>query len=77
MSEGCGIKARTMVVGADVTHPGDEEVCPSIAAVVATDDNSQFKYLGSARLQEGKQEVRVFIYFMSSVLLSCHPEVHF
>ncbi|KAM0125610.1 hypothetical protein ACHAO1_010533 [Botrytis cinerea] len=56
VSEGCGIKARTMVVGADVTHPGDEEGCPSIAAVVATDDNSQFKYLGSARLQEGKQE---------------------
>ncbi|TGO86607.1 hypothetical protein BPOR_0290g00070 [Botrytis porri] len=56
VSNGCGTKSRTMVVGADVTHPGDEEGCPSIAAVVATDDDSQFQYLSSARLQEGKQE---------------------
>ncbi|KAF7867569.1 uncharacterized protein EAF02_009760 [Botrytis sinoallii] len=56
VSNGCGTKSRTMVVGADVTHPGNEEGCPSIAAVVATDDDSRFQYLGSARLQEGKQE---------------------
>ncbi|TGO21637.1 hypothetical protein BPAE_0208g00070 [Botrytis paeoniae] len=56
VSNRCGIKARTMIVGADVTHPGDEEGCPSIAAVVATNDDSRFQYLGSARLQEGKQE---------------------
>ncbi|KAF5868778.1 putative argonaute-like protein [Botrytis fragariae] len=56
VSNGCGTKSRTMVVGADVTHPGDEEGCPSIAAIVATDDDSRFQYLGSARLQEGKQE---------------------
>lgn len=51
-----------MVVGADVTHPGDEEECPSIAAVVATNDEESFQYLGSARLQEGKQEVYDTIY---------------
>ncbi|KAI9651393.1 hypothetical protein NHQ30_001435 [Ciborinia camelliae] len=53
----CGLNARTMVVGADVTHPGDEEECPSIAAVVATNNEDPSQYLGSARLQEGKQEV--------------------
>ncbi|TGO08888.1 hypothetical protein BTUL_0187g00070 [Botrytis tulipae] len=56
VSNGCGTKSKTMIVGADVTHPGNEEGCPSIAAVVATDDDSRFQYLGSARIQEGKQE---------------------
>ncbi|TGO53459.1 hypothetical protein BOTNAR_0295g00060 [Botryotinia narcissicola] len=56
VSNGCGTKSKTMIVGADVTHPGNEEGCPSVAAVVATDDDSRFQYLGSARIQEGKQE---------------------
>ncbi|ESZ91812.1 hypothetical protein SBOR_7807 [Sclerotinia borealis F-4128] len=56
VNQKCGLKPQTMVVGADVTHPGDEEERPSIAAVVATNDEESFQYLGSARLQEGKQE---------------------
>lgn len=48
----------TMIVGADVTHPGKSlDNCPSMAAVVATNDHRSGHYLGSARLQKGKQEV--------------------
>lgn len=49
----------TMVVGADVTHPGPGSVphCPSIAAVVASDDTSAVNYPGSLRLQRSKQEM--------------------
>ncbi|KAF2207356.1 hypothetical protein CERZMDRAFT_71606 [Cercospora zeae-maydis SCOH1-5] len=48
----------TMFVGADVTHPGPGSVahCPSIAAVVASDDRSAVNYPGSLRLQRCKQE---------------------
>ena len=53
-------KAGTMVMGADVTHPGKNSgECPSIAAVVATDDEASGRYLASARLQPGKVEVRL------------------
>jgi hypothetical protein len=50
-----------MIVGADVTHPkeGQELACPSIAGVVATDKDESSCYLASARLQKGKQEVRL------------------
>lgn len=48
----------TMVVGADVTHPGQAAVkhCPSIAAMVASFDKSATLYPGSLRLQRSKQE---------------------
>lgn len=46
-----------MVVGADVTHPQKGSGCPSMAAVVATSDESSNQYLGSGRLQKGKDEV--------------------
>jgi hypothetical protein len=50
-----------MVMGADVTHPGKNSGdCPSIAAVVAAGDESAARYLASARLQLGKQEVRIY-----------------
>ncbi len=53
-----GAKLNTMIVGADVTHPGQGiDNCPSMAAVVATDDEVSSRYLGSARLQKGRQEV--------------------
>ncbi|PBP24089.1 QDE2 protein, partial [Diplocarpon rosae] len=52
-----GAHKNTMVVGADVTHPGNGLVdCPSMAAVVATHDERSGHYLVSARLQKGKQE---------------------
>lgn len=50
----CGSYSNTMVVGADVTHPGKTAVsCPAMAAIVATNDNKSCLYLGSARLQKG------------------------
>jgi eukaryotic translation initiation factor 2C len=49
----------TMVVGADVTHPGVGSVahCPSIAAVIASCDEYAVAYPGSLRLQRSKQEM--------------------
>jgi eukaryotic translation initiation factor 2C len=52
-------RLRTMVLGADVTHPAaaSKPGCPSIACVVASVDEKVMKYLGSMRLQAGGQEV--------------------
>lgn len=52
---------RTMIVGADVTHPGPTSIdgTPSIAAVVASVDTHFVQYPASIRLQETKKEVRV------------------
>ena len=53
-----GVLKDTMIVGADVTHPGQgDRGIPSMAAVVATNDDSSSHYLGSARLQKSKDEV--------------------
>lgn len=48
----------TMVVGADVVHPGGASVnyCPSIASVVASVDKHCVRFPGSMRLQEGRRE---------------------
>ncbi|TVY84813.1 Protein argonaute 1B [Lachnellula suecica] len=52
-----GAYKGTMIVGADVTHPGKGvHRCPSMAVVVATNDEVSSHYLGSARLQEERQE---------------------
>jgi eukaryotic translation initiation factor 2C len=53
------IPRNTMIVGADVTHPGQAAVegAPSVAAVVASNDENFAHYPGSARLQIGKQEM--------------------
>ncbi|KAF8848371.1 Piwi-domain-containing protein [Acephala macrosclerotiorum] len=52
-----GAPKETMIVGADVTHPGQfAEGCPSMAAVVATIDDTSGHYLGSARQQDSRQE---------------------
>ncbi|KUJ10382.1 uncharacterized protein LY89DRAFT_710700 [Mollisia scopiformis] len=46
-----------MFVGADCTHPRQSaKSCPSIAAIVATTDDTSSQYLGSARLQPSRQE---------------------
>ncbi len=52
---------RTMIIGADVTHPGPTSIdgTPSIAAVVASVDAHFVHYPASIRLQETKKEVRV------------------
>ncbi|KAG1837574.1 ribonuclease H-like domain-containing protein [Suillus subalutaceus] len=52
-------KAKTMVVGMDVTHPGPGSVegTPSIAAVVASIDSSFVQFPASLRCQETKKEM--------------------
>ena len=54
----------TMVVGADVTHPGPGsiELCPSIAAVVASTGPDSVDYPGSMRLQQSRTEVRLLVF---------------
>ncbi|KAF2773981.1 Piwi-domain-containing protein [Teratosphaeria nubilosa] len=54
-----GIPKGTMIVGADVTHPGLGSVphCPSAAAVVASYDEFAMAFPGSLRLQMGKEEM--------------------
>jgi hypothetical protein len=56
-----GARKNTMIIGADVTHPkeGHQHSCPSMAGVVATDQDDSSCYLGSARLQKGKEEVSI------------------
>ena len=52
-------KKKTMMVGIDVTHPGpgSREGTPSIAAVVASVDDSFVQFPASLRIQESKKEV--------------------
>ncbi|KAG2119355.1 Piwi domain-containing protein [Suillus clintonianus] len=52
-------KAKTMVVGMDVTHPGPGSIegTPSIAAVVASVDSSFVQFPASLRCQETKKEM--------------------
>ncbi|KAG2034653.1 Piwi domain-containing protein [Suillus americanus] len=52
-------KAKTMIVGMDVTHPGPGSVegTPSIAAVVASVDSSFVQFPASLRCQETKKEM--------------------
>lgn len=51
-------EANTIVVGADVTHPGAgaQVGTPSIAAVVGTTDNEFMHFPGSMRLQRSRKE---------------------
>ncbi|KAF2005627.1 stem cell self-renewal protein Piwi, partial [Amniculicola lignicola CBS 123094] len=52
------LRNSTMVLGADVAHPPAASIVgyPSIACVVASDDNTFLNYPGSMRLQAGGQE---------------------
>lgn len=52
------ISADTIVFGADVSHPaGGMPSTPSVAAVVASDDEELANFPGSMRLQAGTQEM--------------------
>ncbi|PSN59424.1 Piwi-domain-containing protein, partial [Corynespora cassiicola Philippines] len=55
---GADRKTRTIILGADVTHPGagSKLGMPSIVCLVGSVDASFMKYLGSMRLQAGGQE---------------------
>lgn len=50
--------ADTIVIGADVTHPGkgSADACPSIAAVVGSVDDDFMHFPGSMRLQRHRKE---------------------
>ncbi|KAJ7577907.1 argonaute-like protein [Mycena floridula] len=52
-------KKKTMMVGIDVTHPGpgSRDGTPSIAAVVASVDDSFVQYPASLRVQKSKKEM--------------------
>jgi len=53
------LKGKTMIVGMDVTHPGPGSIegTPSIAAVVASIDDTFVQFPASLRCQETKKEV--------------------
>lgn len=53
------IKDTTIVMGADVVHPpmGGMPGCPSIAALVASEDSDFFNFPGSMRLNLAREEV--------------------
>lgn len=54
-----GLTNRTMLVGADVTHPpsrGDDVIAPSISATVASKNADSSLYSARSMLQEGRQE---------------------
>jgi eukaryotic translation initiation factor 2C len=61
---------KTMVVGMDVTHPGPTSVpgSPSIAAVVASVDDTFVQFPASMRIQQGKEEVRKVLGFINRVM---------
>ncbi|GAA5854435.1 hypothetical protein JCM5353_003413 [Sporobolomyces roseus] len=67
----------TMMLGADVTHStgmgtpkaGEEDVAPSIAAVVSTTDGSGDKYSAQVREQTGRQEIIQGMQEMTSIHL--------
>lgn len=52
---------NTIVLGADVTHPGKDSAygTPSIACVVGSVDSTFMNYPGSMRLQAFRKEVRI------------------
>jgi eukaryotic translation initiation factor 2C len=66
---------KTMIVGMDVTHPGPTSVpgTPSIAAVVASVDDTFVQFPASMRIQKGKTEVcdRCRAVTLAVVLLEC------
>ncbi|KAK5124739.1 hypothetical protein LTR85_001452 [Meristemomyces frigidus] len=52
------IASDTIVLGADVSHPsGGMAYCPSVAAVVGSDDPNFANFPGAMRLQAGTQEM--------------------
>ena len=56
------VERPTMVLGADVTHPGiGEKEKPSIAAVVASMDIKLSRYAANVRVQDSRQEIIVDI----------------
>ncbi|KAK4699963.1 eukaryotic translation initiation factor 2C, partial [Phenoliferia sp. Uapishka_3] len=65
--------AKTMMLGADVTHPpaarGGEGLAPSVAAVVGTQEGSNQTYSAQVRTQEGRVEIIAELKEMVKTLL--------
>ncbi|EGN97702.1 hypothetical protein SERLA73DRAFT_92911 [Serpula lacrymans var. lacrymans S7.3] len=61
---------KTMVVGMDVTHPGpaSRKGTPSIAAVVASVDDSFVQFPASMRIQEGRKEASNMITDLAEMM---------
>lgn len=64
----------TMIMGADVTHPGSTSAphCPSVAAAVASYDEHALNYSSSMRLQRRNQEVITDMQEMTTELLNIY-----
>lgn len=61
----------TLVLGADVLHPGPRvEGQPSIAAVVGNVDSNTSKYVATSRAQRARQEM---IEELDAMVYVCHP----
>jgi hypothetical protein len=60
-------KKKTMMVGIDVTHPGpgSREGTPSIAAVVASVDDSFVQFPASMRIQHSRKEVTIDMLYLT------------
>ncbi|BGO92079.1 Protein argonaute [Rhodotorula toruloides] len=70
------VPGKTLLLGADVTHPtgagtgrAGAEVPPSIAALVAAVDSSNMKYAAQVREQEGRKEFITELSSMSETLI--------
>lgn len=50
-------KQRTMVLGADVSHPAPRSLLPSVAALVASMDQHACRYVASIRVQASRVEM--------------------
>ncbi|KAA1064416.1 hypothetical protein PGT21_002123 [Puccinia graminis f. sp. tritici] len=60
---------RTMVLGADVTHPGGDSLEPSIAAVVGSTNEFGSGYGAEFSVQPGRQEIISDLHHMVKELL--------
>ncbi|KAI5124360.1 hypothetical protein M0805_008966 [Coniferiporia weirii] len=50
-------EGKTMIVGADVTHPGPGVLRPSVATLVSSVDRGAAKYVSSSTVQEPRLEI--------------------
>ncbi|KAM0756440.1 Piwi-domain-containing protein [Meredithblackwellia eburnea MCA 4105] len=67
------LTAKTLMLGADVTHPpaarGGEAIAPSVAAVVGTHGGSGQTYSTQVRTQQGRQEIISDLQSMCKALI--------
>lgn len=62
-------QTRTMVLGADVTHPGGDSLEPSIAAVVGSTNEFGCGYAAEFSVQPGRQEIISDLHHMVKAIL--------